>query len=71
MAVRLIKTTVKKTNLNYWKRQSFYLGKISVYLPNTIQVPCLGWDQEQTPALHNPDYDFPDIITTGYLFSTI
>jgi metal-dependent amidase/aminoacylase/carboxypeptidase family protein len=33
----------KKTNLNQWKRQqSFYLGKISVYLPNTIQVPCLG-----------------------------
>jgi hypothetical protein len=46
------------------------LGKISVYLPSTIQVRCLGWDQEQ-PALHNPDYDFPDdIITTGYLFST-
>jgi metal-dependent amidase/aminoacylase/carboxypeptidase family protein len=23
-----------------------------------------------SPALHNPDYDFPDdIITTGYLFS--
>jgi metal-dependent amidase/aminoacylase/carboxypeptidase family protein len=32
---------------------------------------AMGWDQEQTPALHNPDYDFPDdIITTGYLFST-
>jgi hypothetical protein len=42
MAVRLIKTAVKENQFEL-KKDILLLGeKISVYLPNTIQVPCLG-----------------------------
>jgi hypothetical protein len=42
MAVRLIKTAVKN-QFELMEKTILLLGeKISVYLPNTIQVPCLG-----------------------------
>jgi hypothetical protein len=43
MAVRLIKTAVKENQFELMEKTILLLGeKISVYLPNTIQVPCLG-----------------------------
>jgi hypothetical protein len=40
-AVHLIKTAVKENQFELMET-ILLLGKISVYLPNTIQVPCLG-----------------------------
>jgi hypothetical protein len=42
MAVRLIKTAVKENQFELMEKTTFTWEKISVYLPNTIQVPCLG-----------------------------
>jgi hypothetical protein len=44
-----------------------YLGNFGLFThPGAMFGLGSGTD---SPALHNPDYDFPDdIITTGYLF---
>jgi metal-dependent amidase/aminoacylase/carboxypeptidase family protein len=41
-AVHLIKTAVKENQFELMEKTTLLGEKISVYLPNTIQVPCLG-----------------------------
>jgi metal-dependent amidase/aminoacylase/carboxypeptidase family protein len=71
MAVRLIKTAVKENQFELMEKTILYLGEdfglFTQHYPGAMFGLGSGTD---SPALHNPDYDFPDdIITTEYLFS--
>jgi metal-dependent amidase/aminoacylase/carboxypeptidase family protein len=70
MAVRLIKTAVKENQFELMEKTPFTwedFGLFTQHYPGAMFGLGSGTD---SPALHNPDYDFPDdIITTGYLFS--
>jgi amidohydrolase len=68
MAVRLIKTAVKENQFELMEKDNPFtwgedFGLFTQHYPGAMFGLGSGTD---SPALHNPDYDFPDdIITTG------
>jgi hypothetical protein len=67
-AVHLIKTAVKE-KFELMEKDNFYLRRFRFIYPTLSRCHVWARIRNRSPALHNPDYDFPDdIITTEYLF---